>query len=89
MNLGGFESLIHEKGACNNPHTEDVKDSNRIKPAIRACLEYVFGGMSMSMGGKLAGKVGLPRTQAWWGLKNLTYNLLRFLQSISKTMVTA
>jgi IS5 family transposase len=89
LSLGGFECLIHEKGARNNPLTEAAKELNRIKSAIRACVEHVFGGMTMSMGGKLTRKVGLPRTQAWWGLKNLTYNFLRFLHSISKTMVAA
>jgi len=28
----------------------------------------------MSMGGKLTRKIGLARTEAWWGLKNLTFN---------------
>jgi hypothetical protein len=49
-------------------------------------MEHVFGGMTMSMAGKLTGKMGLERRQlfiqrgAWWGLKNLTFNFLRYLQ---------
>jgi hypothetical protein len=27
--------------------------------------------MTMSMGGKATRKIGLARTEAWWGLKNL------------------
>jgi hypothetical protein len=61
LSLGGFESLIHEKGARNHPLGEAAKELNRIKSAIRACIEYVFGSMIMSMGGKLM-KIGLERT---------------------------
>ena len=79
LSLGGFESLIHEKGARNHPLSDAAKDLNRIKSAIRACVEHVFGGMTMCMGGKPTRKIGLERIKAWWGLKNLTYNFLRFL----------
>ncbi len=43
-------------------------------------MEHVFGCMTMSMGGKLTRKIGIERNEAWWGLKNLTFNFLRFLQ---------
>jgi IS5 family transposase len=36
--------------------------------------------MTVSMGGKLTKKIGLERTEAWWGLKNLAFNLLRYLK---------
>ena len=80
LSLGGFESLIHEKGARNNPLSEAAKELNRVKSAIRACVEHVFGCMIMSMGRKMTRKIGLARTEAWWGLKNLTFNFLRYLQ---------
>ena len=80
LSLGGFESLIHEKGARNHPLSEEAKKMNRVKSAIRACVEHVFGCMTMSMGGKLTRKIGLERTEVWWGLKNLTFNFLRYLQ---------
>ena len=41
--LGGFESRIHEKGACNHPLSDAAKERNRIKSAIRACVDHVFG----------------------------------------------
>jgi hypothetical protein len=56
---------------------------NRLKSAIRACREHAFGCMPMSMGGKLTRKIGLERTESWWGLKKLTFNLLRYLQHSS------
>jgi len=80
LSLGGFESLIHEKGARNHPLSDATKKLNRVKSAIRSCVEHVFGAMTMSMGGKLTRKIGLERTEAWWGLKNLTFNFLRYLQ---------
>lgn len=64
MSLGGFESLIHEKGARNHPHSDAAKGLNGIKSAIRACVEHVFGSMTMSMGGKLTRKIGVKRTEA-------------------------
>jgi IS5 family transposase len=83
LNLGGFEGLIHEKGARNHPLSDAAKTMNRLKSAIRACREHVFGCMPMSMGGKLTRKIGLERTESWWGLKKLTFNLLRYLQHSS------
>ncbi|WP_255003193.1 IS5 family transposase [Cyanobium sp. HWJ4-Hawea] len=79
LSLGGYESLIHEKGSRNHPLQEASKELNRVKSTIRACVEHVFGCMTMSMGGKLTRKIGLERTKAWWGLKSLTFNFLRYL----------
>ncbi|CAK6696139.1 hypothetical protein IFHNHDMJ_01964 [Synechococcus sp. CBW1107] len=89
LSLGRFESLIHEKGARNHPLSDAAKDLNRVKSAIRACVEHVFGCMTMSMGGMLTRKIGLARNGAWWGLKNLAYNFLRYLQCISHAPVVA
>ena len=89
LNLGGFESLIHENGARNHPLCDAAKQLNRVTSAIRACVEHIFGSMTMSMGEKLTRKIGLERTQAWWGLKNLTFNFLHFLQRSGHIAVTA
>jgi hypothetical protein len=75
LNLGGFASLIHENGSRNHPLSDAAKEFNRIKSAIRACVEHVFGAMTMSMGGKVPRKICLARNKAWWGLKNLIFNL--------------
>ena len=69
LSLGGFESLIHERGARNNPLREACKELNRVKSAIRASVEHVFGCMTMSMGGKMTRRIRLARTEAWWGSK--------------------
>jgi IS5 family transposase len=62
--LAGFENLIHEKGVRNHPLGDAAIKLNRVKSAIRACVEHVYGCMTMSMGGKLTGKIGLARTEA-------------------------
>jgi len=64
LSLGGFESQIHKKSAHNHPLSEDAKELNRIKSAIRACVEHVLGAMTMSMGKKLTRNIGLERTVA-------------------------
>jgi IS5 family transposase len=89
LSLGGFESLIHEKGARNHPLGDAAKELNRVKSAIRACVEHVFGCMTMSMGGKLTRKIGLERNEAWWGLKNLTFNFLRYLQRVNHVVLAS
>ena len=87
--LGFFESLIHEKDARNNPLSNAAKELNSIKSAIRACVEHVFGSMAMLGGGKLTRKIGLERTQAWWGFKNLSFNFFRYLQRSSNLPAAA
>ncbi len=82
LSLGGFESLIQEKGVRNHPLGEAAKELNRIKSAIRACVEHVFGSMTMSMGGKLTRKSGLERTEAWRGLKNQTFNFSAIFRAL-------
>jgi transposase, IS5 family len=89
LSLGGFESLIHEMGARNYPLSDIAKESNRVKTAIRACVEHVFGCMTMSMGRKQTRKIGLERTEAWRGLKNLTFNFRRYLQRSCKIAVVS
>ncbi|MCT4367841.1 MAG: IS5 family transposase, partial [Synechococcaceae cyanobacterium MAG-AL2] len=89
LGLGGFESLIHEKGSRNHPLNEAAKELNHVKSAIRACVEHVFGCMTMSMGGKLTRKIGLQKNEAWWGLKNLTFNFLRYLQRTTQVVAAA
>jgi hypothetical protein len=89
LSLGGCESLIHEKGARNRPLSDAAKELNRVKPSIRACVEHVFGGMTMSMGGKLKRKIGHERNETWWGLRNLTINIPRFLQRTANVAVVA
>lgn len=63
--------------------------SSCSKSAIKVCVEHVFGGITMSMGGKMTRKIGLGRTEAWWGLKKLAFNFLWYLQRTSKLSAVA
>jgi transposase, IS5 family len=74
-----FESQIHERGYRNRPLSEVQNETNRNKSKIRAKVEHVFGHWVMEQGGKLIRCIGLQRAKAMLGLKNLTYNLKRFV----------
>jgi transposase, IS5 family len=78
LELIGFESQIHERAYRNHPLTEDQKESNRTKSKTRARVEHVFGAWVMVMGGKLLRTIGLANAKVQLGLKNLTYNFIRF-----------
>jgi IS5 family transposase len=86
LELMGFDSQIHQRGYRNYPLTEAQKESNRTKSKTRAKVEHVFGGWVMQMGGKLVRSVGMVRTKAQLGLKNLTYNLVRYTFLTTQTL---
>lgn len=78
LELIGFDSQIHQRGYRNHPLSEEQKQSNRTKSKTRARVEHVFGTWVMQMGGKLVRSIGIVRAKANLGLKNLTYNLMRY-----------
>ena len=78
LELIGFDSRIHERGYRNQPLTEEQKQSNRTKSKTRAKVEHVFGTWVMQMGSKLVRSIGIVRVKAQLGLKNLTYNFMRY-----------
>ena len=78
LKLMQFDSQIHERGYRNRPLTEEQKQSNRTKSTTRVKVEHVFGCWQMQIGGKLLRSIGIQRATAQLGLKNLTYNLLRY-----------
>jgi IS5 family transposase len=74
-----YDSQIHERGYRNHPLSETQIESNRLKSKVRAAVEHVFGQWVTTMGGKLVRCIGLNAVSAQIGLKNLTYNLKRFV----------
>lgn len=76
--LMGFDSQIHERSYRNRPLSEEQQHSNRTKSKTRSKVEHVFGAWIMQMGGKLVRVIGMVRVKASLGLKNLTYNLMRY-----------
>jgi len=59
--------------------TEERQTANRERSGTRAKVEHVFGAWVMQLGGKLVRSIGLERAKVHLGLKNLTYNFLRFV----------
>jgi transposase, IS5 family len=88
LSLGGCENRIHEKGSRNHPLSAAATERNSIRSQIRARVEYVFGFFATSMGGKFTRKIGLKRNKAWWSLKNLTFNFLRYLHDSGNSLVS-
>jgi transposase, IS5 family len=82
----GHISQIHERAYRNHPLTEAQLASNRNKSKTRVKVEHVFGSWVMTMGGKLVRCIGLERVKAQLGLKNLTYNLKRYVFWQKKTL---
>jgi IS5 family transposase len=74
-----LHSKIHHKAARNKPLTAQQKTHNHARSRIRARVEHVFGHQVTAMGGKLIRTIGLLRATVKIGLKNLTYNMQRFL----------
>jgi IS5 family transposase len=75
----GYESQINERGYRNHPLTEEQKETNRSKSKIRSKVEHVFGTYVTNMGGKLVRCIGIKRVRAVLGLKDLAYNLRRYV----------
>lgn len=80
----GHISLIHEKGARNQPLTEEQKASNREKSRTRVRVEHVFGTMTNDMRGICIRTIGSARARVQIGLMNLTYNIKRAAVLIRK-----
>lgn len=79
LTLMGFEAHINERAYRNRPLSEEQKAANRERSKTRARVEHVFGDFVTSMGGKVVRSIGLARAQTQLGLKNLVYNLKRFV----------
>jgi len=79
LKMVGFESEIHERSYRNRPLSQEQKKKNREKSKIRAKVEHVFGAWVTDMGGKLVRSIGKIRVGAVIGLRNLAYNIKRYV----------
>lgn len=75
----GFISHIHERAYRNRPLTEEQEANNTERSKTRAKVEHIFGTMMTTMGGKVVRSVGIASAKAHLGLKNLTFNLQRYV----------
>jgi IS5 family transposase len=76
----GLKSRIHRKAHRSRPLGKREHQGNRTRSKVRARVEHVFGAQSNDMGGTLVRSIGLVRAKARIGLKNLAYNMRRFVQ---------
>jgi len=89
LETAGYQSHIHEKGTRNHPLSVDAKARNSMRSKTRARVEHVFAQMVMTMKGKYTRLIGINRITAWWGLRNLDFNFLRFIHKEQQQSVTA
>ena len=52
---------------------------NHHRSKVRAKVEHIFGNQMMMMGSKLMRCIGMTRAKACIGLRNLVYNMHRFV----------
>ena len=76
----GYESRIQEKGQRDHSLSDAAKERNRERSKTRSRVEHGFGQITNIMQGKLTRCIGLAAVTLWWTLRNLTFNLIRFVQ---------
>lgn len=74
-----IRSHIHHKGHRNKPLSRHKQQVNKRRSKVRARVEHVFGHQENSMGGTLVRTIGMARAKTKIGLKNLAYNMQRFV----------
>lgn len=72
-------SQVHERAYRNTPLSSEQKAKNKLKSHFRARVEHVFGQITTSMGGALTHVIGLARVEVKVILKNLAYNMKRYV----------
>lgn len=70
---------IHEKGHSKHPLTEEQKRANRARSTVRVRVEHVFGAQLQTAGNLILRTIGLARATVKIGLRNLAYNMARFI----------
>ena len=75
----GMRSRIHRKGTRGHPLSEREKKGNKTRSSVRVRVEHVFGDFVTAVGGKLVRTIGIARARTKIGLKNLGYNMRRYV----------
>ncbi|MFP4465383.1 MAG: transposase [Alphaproteobacteria bacterium] len=74
-----IRSHIHHKGHRNKPLSKYKQQVNKRRSKVRVRVEHVFGHQQNNMGGTLVRTIGMARAKTKIGLKNLAYNMQRFV----------
>jgi IS5 family transposase len=75
----GYVAFICEKGYRNKPLSEEQKAMNKMKSRVRCRVEHIFGAQKMRMGNEILRSIGFARARFWIGMRNLMYNMSRFV----------
>ena len=77
----GYREHLQRKGVRGRPLTAREKQGNRTRARVRARVEHVFGIQTMRAAGDLLVRtVGIARARCKIGLRNLSYNLARYVK---------
>jgi IS5 family transposase len=74
----GLESKICSKGVRNKELSDEEKKQNRERSKIRCRVEHVFAAMYQNAHGRIMRGIGLVRAKTKIGLRNLSYNMMRY-----------
>ena len=74
-----FVEHLCRKGSRGHALTEEEKAYNREKPHIRCRVEHIFGVMLKRAGDLTMRRIGLERAGRTIGLRNLAYNICRYI----------
>jgi len=77
------ENMISEKGARNNPLTDEQLENNQTKSKVRCRVEHVFAGIVQMVGGTSIRCKNIMRANFSISMMNLIYNIRRVI-SINK-----
>ena len=76
----GYREHVQRKGVRGRPLTAWEKQGNRTRARVRSRVEHVFGIQAMrATGNLLLRTIGLARARCKIGLRNLSYNIARYV----------
>jgi IS5 family transposase len=75
----GYVPFTCAKGSRGKPLTEEQKEFNCVKSSVRCRVEHIFGAMKVRCRDEVLRSIGLERAAFWIGMRNLVYNLSRFV----------
>lgn len=74
-----FREHLQRKGRRGKPLTDWEKQGNRTRSKIRSRIEHVFGVQAQRAGNLILRTIGIYRARAKIGLRNLAFNLDRYV----------
>ena len=79
LSARNIRSCVTYKRTKDQPLTSEQQRENKARAKVRARVEHIFGSMETAIGGKRLRCIGIRRASVQIGLKNLLYNMDRFI----------